>query len=53
MQDNGLINKILNYLDEHQWISFLIGTASILLAAYVALRFGHGLSEVLGTVVLD
>lgn len=51
MESNGIVNKIFTFLDEHQWISFFIGTAMILLAAYMALRFGHGMSSLLGVII--
>ncbi|MCR5530085.1 MAG: hypothetical protein K6F49_12815 [Saccharofermentans sp.] len=51
MESNGIVNKIFTFLDEHQWISFFIGTAMILLTAYMALRFGHGMSSLLGVII--
>ncbi|MBO4782563.1 MAG: hypothetical protein J5522_09210 [Lachnospiraceae bacterium] len=51
MESNGIANKIFAYLDDHQWISFFIGTAVILIAAYLALRFGHGMSSLLGAMI--
>ena len=51
MESNGIVNKIFTFLDEHQWISFFIGTAAILITAYVALRFGHEMSSLLGVIL--
>ena len=51
MESNGIVNKIFAFLDDHQWISFIIGTAAILITAYLALRFGHGMSALLGVIV--
>lgn len=51
MESNGIVNKIFAFLDEHQWISFFIGTAAILVTAYLALRFGHGMSSILGALL--
>ncbi len=51
MEDQGIGTKILAFLDKHEWVSFAIAITVLILTAYVAVRFGAGLSNVLGAFI--
>lgn len=51
MEKQGIGARILTFLDGHQWISFILAVAVILITTYLALRFGHGINSLIGTII--
>jgi len=51
MERQGIATAILSFFDRHQWLSFILAVAVIVITTYMALRFGHGMSALLGTVI--
>ena len=51
MEGQGIGTKILAFWDKHEWVSFAIAITVLLITAYAAIRFGAGLSSILGAVI--
>ncbi len=51
MENSRIVTSILSFLDRHQWLSFVLAMGIIILTGFLALKFGHGMSSILGTLI--
>ena len=51
MENNRIVTSVLSFFDRHQWQSFVLAMGIIILTGIVALKFGHGMSSLLGVIL--